>query len=253
MYGKIHQSFFDSSINDADPMTRLVFIGMVTLSDQSGKLDITRESLSRRLNLPKQDVDHAIDVLSAPDDLSRSPELDGRRIVPVDPARSWGWVVVNKSIYRHTREEERREQAAERKRQQRARERSAGKTSEKEESKETDTDTYTGHHARSRSSHALSRSERDSLFEDTWERVPRKFGKKLARRAFEARVKTAEDAAQVARGVENYREKVRLEGTTHKYTLYGSTLLSDIDDYIALDFSSMRPPDREEGPGGVAI
>ena len=249
MYGKVHGSFFDSSINDTDPVTRLVFIGMIVLSDQHGKLDVTRESLSRRLNIDRESIDRAITVLSSPDELSRSPDRDGRRIVPIDD-RSWGWYVVNKPTYRHTRDEELRQQAAERKRRQRERERESNGLA-KEESKTTDT--YTGHHAASRSSHALSRFDRDELFGHVWSKVPRKEGRKLARRYFEERVNSAEDAAEIVRGVENYAEQVRLDCTTRRYTLKGSTLLNNIDDYINLDLRELRPAERPEGLQGVAL
>src|SRR5689334_12435260 len=100
MFGKIHGSFFDSSINDTDPITRLVFIASIVLSDRDGRLDITRQALARRVNLSAEDIDHAIGILTQPDQLSRSKHHDGRRLVPIDPERSWGWIVVNKSQYR---------------------------------------------------------------------------------------------------------------------------------------------------------
>lgn len=50
-------------------------------------------------------------VLESPDDESRSPEEQGRRIVRLDEHRAWGWCVVNYCKYRAIRDEDdRREQ-----------------------------------------------------------------------------------------------------------------------------------------------
>lgn len=53
----------------------------------------------------------AINTLEAPDPESRSPEMEGRRIIPVDEHRAWGWQIVNYSKYRAIRnDDDRREQ-----------------------------------------------------------------------------------------------------------------------------------------------
>lgn len=59
-YGRVHSGFFDSSICEADIATRLVFIAMIVLSDRFGRIDVTREALARRINVPlEEDVNRA--------------------------------------------------------------------------------------------------------------------------------------------------------------------------------------------------
>jgi hypothetical protein len=150
MYGKIHQSFFGSSIVETDLETRFVFIAMIVLSDANGRLDVTRHAFARQINAPLEIVDKAIAVLAAPDELSRSPEHEGRRIIPIDAGRNWGWIVVNKAAYREASDDERHEHQQEqwRKRQRRHREKKKRAsppptTSPTDSDTHTDSDTYT--------------------------------------------------------------------------------------------------------------
>jgi hypothetical protein len=130
MYGKIFLQIFDSSIAE-DYLVRLVFQDLVVLSDSSGAVDMTVAAISRRTNVPREIVEHAISVLSQPDRASRSGAEDGRRIVPLDSHRDWGWHIVNYAHYRGvTDEESRRAYFRDRKRQERERKR-AGKPGKK--------------------------------------------------------------------------------------------------------------------------
>ena len=108
MFGKIFEQIFDSSIIE-DRDVAYVFMSMIILSDEDGTLDITRPALARRINVDADTLDRALEVLEAPDPLSRSPEMDGRRIAQLDDHRAWGWFVVNKKVYakRCSREEKR--------------------------------------------------------------------------------------------------------------------------------------------------
>jgi hypothetical protein len=122
VYGKIFEQFFDSSVMEESVVTRYVFMGLITLSDQTGRIDVTRAALARRLNVSLMEIDEAIGQLSKEDPRSRSREWDGRRIIPIDEDRNWGWIVVNKDTYQFRKDlEEEREKARERKRQQRSR------------------------------------------------------------------------------------------------------------------------------------
>ncbi|HOX21827.1 MAG TPA: hypothetical protein PLL10_00055 [Elusimicrobiales bacterium] len=108
MFGKIFEQIFDSSIIE-DRDAAYVFMSLIILSDEDGTLDITRPALARRINVPPELLDRALDVLEKPDPNSRSAEMDGRRIARLDDHRDWGWFVVNKREYakRCTREEKR--------------------------------------------------------------------------------------------------------------------------------------------------
>lgn len=277
-YGRIHAAFFDSSINDAEPETRLVFIAMIVLSDRHGRIDVTRAALARRLNLAPAAIDRAIDVLSAPDTLSRTPDHDGRRIIPLDGARSWGWQVVNKEQYRGgdtVDAEEARLQSRDRKRRQREREKngvpeSSSSRSSNTKDKDTPGVTVTGGHAASQPRHAASHTERDT-FERLWLLVPRKEGKNEARKHFAAFLagtcKADPDksyagnldrlAADVETAIRTYAAKVKAEVTESRYIKHGASLIYNFQDYVAY-----QPPTllrqrggepRPEGLQGVVL
>jgi hypothetical protein len=82
---------------------------------------MTSGAIARRTNVPVEIVNRGIERLSSPDLESRSPEEEGRRIVLLDPHRSWGWRIVNYEQYRNIRDDEaRKEYFREHKRMQRA-------------------------------------------------------------------------------------------------------------------------------------
>jgi hypothetical protein len=275
-YGRIHAGFFDSSINDADPETRLVFIAMVVLSDHHGRIDITRASLSRRVNVSPAVVDHAVDVLSSPDAASRTPDHEGRRIVPLDPSRSWGWQVVNKAQYRGGETvdaEEVREQDRVRKQRQRDKERSSSTTTfspSRINTKDKDTPgvTVTGGHGASRSRHIESQENRDSeAFERLWKLVPRKEGRNDALKHFDAFLSGRCSAdpqktysgnldllvSDLEKAITNYAQQVTTDGTARRYVKQGSTLFYNFRDYIHIEASNGRGAPRPEGLQGVAL
>lgn len=245
-YGKIHESFFNSSIVETDLETRFIFIAMIVLSDKDGRLDVTRPALARRINVPVETIDRAIEALSSPDELSRTADSDGRRIVPIDPARTWGWIVLNKTIYRHSSEEEQREQSKERKRRQREREREgSGADTPPLDSPSTDeqipdeqishTDVTVGHgmSRKERDTAARERQQqRESLFDERWATYPKKEGRIDARRYFLASVKNEEDLRRFDVALKNYLLKLQTEKTTREFTKNGSTFFRNWQDYV---------------------
>lgn len=78
---------------------------LIVLADKAGQVDMTLESIARRTNIPKELISEAIQKLCQPDLESRSKEQGGRRLIPIDPERSWGWVIVNYAMYRGIRDE----------------------------------------------------------------------------------------------------------------------------------------------------
>ncbi len=273
-YGRIHRTFFDSSICETDVTTRLVFIAMIVLSDRHGRLDVTRQALARRINVPIEDVDRAIKTLSSPDPSSRTPDHDGRRIVALDPERSWGWQVVNKEQYRSGDTvdiEEVREQNRDRKRLQRSRERSSSPSSSSRttnlENTYTPGVTVTAGHAASQAGHVESRPKRDAeAFERLWKLVPRREGKNDARKHFNAFLTGSckadpqktyrEDLDRLTRDLEaairNYVRQV--EGKDPQYVKHGSTLFYNFQDYIEAPAIQPRASaQRPEGLQGVEV
>jgi hypothetical protein len=91
MFVKVFSQIFDSSIAENYEL-RHFFEDMLKLADIDGVVDMTPEAISRRINLPFEKVVEFLAELMKPDEKSRSPEHDGRRIIPLDSHRDWVWV-----------------------------------------------------------------------------------------------------------------------------------------------------------------
>lgn len=102
MYAKIFTQIFDSSIAD-NWKHRHVFEDLLKLADKNGVVDMTPEAICSRTRMPAKMINDALIDLSKPDLRSRSKEEEGRRLVLVDPSRSWGWRIVNYRKYREMR------------------------------------------------------------------------------------------------------------------------------------------------------
>jgi hypothetical protein len=111
MYGKIFAQMYDGTLARKGPWQALVtFQQFIVLSNKRGEVDMTADAISRRTTLPLEIIEEGIKHLLEPDSESRTPDLDGRRIVPLSEARPWGWRIVNYEHYNKIRsEEERRE------------------------------------------------------------------------------------------------------------------------------------------------
>ncbi len=128
MYAKVFTQIFDSSIAE-NYRHRHVFEDLLKLADKDGCVDMTAEAISRRANCPLDEVKEAIKSLMSPDDRSRSHEQEGRRLVPIDSRRDWGWVIVNYQHYRAIQDAETlREKWRNSKAAQRAREKTKAKS-----------------------------------------------------------------------------------------------------------------------------
>ncbi len=107
MFAKVFEQIFDSSIA-TDYTVRHMFIDMLILADPTGAVDMTLDAISRRTNVPPETVKRCIDELCQPDVTSRSPLEDGKRLIPLDSHRDWGWKIVNYQHYRKIRDQEAR-------------------------------------------------------------------------------------------------------------------------------------------------
>jgi uncharacterized protein YdaU (DUF1376 family) len=68
---------------------------------------------------------------------------------------------------------------------------------------------------------------RDLLFAACWSEYPRKRGVTIARRHFNAQVKSRVDVAALQSAIRNYRREVELLGRDDQHTLHGSTFFND--------------------------
>ena len=111
MYGKLFEQMYDGTLATKGPWQALVtFQQLIILADRNGEVDMTPEAISRRTTIPLEIIEHGIKALEEPDGDSRSPDLEGRRIVRLSDSRVWGWQLVNYGKYRAIRsQEERRE------------------------------------------------------------------------------------------------------------------------------------------------
>jgi len=99
MYGKLFESMFDGTLSESWEAL-IVFQQMIILSDANGVVDVTPSALHRRTGIPLDVIKKGIEVLESPDDASRTPSEEGRRIVRVSSDRAWGWRIVNHAYYR---------------------------------------------------------------------------------------------------------------------------------------------------------
>lgn len=95
-YTKLFSSIIASTIWRAPNETRLVWITMLALADRHGVVEASIPGLA---DLARVSVDRcrvALVELAAPDPDSRTPDLEGRRIMPIDG----GWSIVNHHKFR---------------------------------------------------------------------------------------------------------------------------------------------------------
>ena len=104
IYVPIADSFFESSIMRESLPVRFVMLALIRLGLRAGAdgvIDVDLVVFAASLFMPVEDVEQAIKRLMEPDPNSGCPDEEGRRIVPVDPARPMrGWRLVNWSKYR---------------------------------------------------------------------------------------------------------------------------------------------------------
>lgn len=149
MYGKLFSSLYQGTLRGC-PDEILVFTNLIAHADMHGIVDKHWRSIAEETGLDVDRVKAAIVNLEAPDPESRSPEMEGRRIVPMDEHRAWGWQIVNHGKYRSIKnEDDRREQNRIAQQKWRDKQRNGDKPSvstrkhDKPSSAHTDTDTDT--------------------------------------------------------------------------------------------------------------
>jgi len=107
MFAKVFEQIYDSSIAE-DYNCRRMFMDLLVLSDPTGCVDMTLEAIARRTNVPFAEVVKYVTQLCEADPKSRSKLEEGKRLVPLDKNRDWGWKIVNYQHYRKLKDEEAR-------------------------------------------------------------------------------------------------------------------------------------------------
>ncbi|MGN6312880.1 MAG: hypothetical protein ACTHMO_03860 [Rhodanobacteraceae bacterium] len=110
MYTKVFRSIYDGTL--ADNWQALVtFQQMLILCDRDGIVDMTVAAIHRTTGIPIEILQKGVDLLEQPDPGSRTPTMEGRRIVRLDEHRPWGWKLVNYEYYRSLQSKEDKKEA----------------------------------------------------------------------------------------------------------------------------------------------
>lgn len=98
-YTPVFDTVFDGTLCGQWP-TLPVWLTILPLADWRGHIDMTLQAIAVRTGWPLDLLRQGIAELCKPDPYSRSKAEEGRRLIPIDPARNWGWRVVNIEVYR---------------------------------------------------------------------------------------------------------------------------------------------------------
>lgn len=102
-FAKLDEGITKSSIWSEPLHVRVVWISFLAEKDESGFVAASRSGMIRICNVTPEQFDDAEKILSSPDEDSRTPDYEGRRIAKVDG----GWIVLNHEKYRLPENEKR--------------------------------------------------------------------------------------------------------------------------------------------------
>jgi len=120
VYGKIFSKMYEGTLY-GQWEALVTFQQMIVLCDADGMIDMTPQAIASRTSIPLRIIKKGIEVLEAPDQHSRTPDQEGRRIERIDAHRPWGWHLVNHAKYMSMQDADMvREQTRERVRRHRA-------------------------------------------------------------------------------------------------------------------------------------
>jgi len=120
VYGKIFSKMYEGTLY-GQWEALVTFQQMIVLCDADGMIDMTPQAIASRTSIPLRIIKKGIEVLEAPDQHSRTPDQEGRRIERIDAHRPWGWHLVNHAKYMAMQDADMvREQTRERVRRHRA-------------------------------------------------------------------------------------------------------------------------------------
>ena len=95
-YTKLFHSILASTIWLANDKTRIVWITLLAMADKNGIAEGSVPGIASFARVSLKDCQRALTELQAPDEHSRTPDHDGRRIAPVDG----GFQILNHAKYR---------------------------------------------------------------------------------------------------------------------------------------------------------
>lgn len=98
-YTPVFDSVFEGSLCGKYPETA-AWLFLLALADKNGHVDKSPTFISAVTGMPVDVLERCIGEFCEPDEKSRTPDSDGRRLIPLDPERPWGWLIVNHGKYR---------------------------------------------------------------------------------------------------------------------------------------------------------
>lgn len=98
-YTPVFESIYTGTLYGRWPAAA-VWASLLPLFDRNGNLDMSLEALCGMTGWPRDLLEQGIRQLMEPDQHSRTKGHDGRRMILLDPERSWGWKCVNHGFYR---------------------------------------------------------------------------------------------------------------------------------------------------------
>lgn len=110
-YTKLFGSILDSTVWDLPHATVRVWVTLLAMADRHGEVQAAVPGLAHRARVTLEETKAALSAFLSPDEYSRTPDQEGRRIEPIDG----GWRLVNHEKYRRLMaDEDRKAKAAER-------------------------------------------------------------------------------------------------------------------------------------------
>lgn len=95
-YTKLFSSIITSTIWMEDDKTRILWITLLAMVDQHGEVYSSVPGLARVAGMSVGEAVAALEKLLGPDEYSRTPDYEGRRIAPIEG----GWELLNHAKYR---------------------------------------------------------------------------------------------------------------------------------------------------------
>ena len=77
-----------------------VWATLLPLIDKHGHIDMSIQAIAGMTGWPIDLLEKGIQQLMEPDPNSRTEGHEGRRLIPIDPNRPWGWIAVNHGKYK---------------------------------------------------------------------------------------------------------------------------------------------------------
>ncbi len=102
MFIKLFTQILDSSIADNRPL-RHFFTDLLLCANGDGNVVMTDAAIARRIGATVAEVQEGLAELQKPDPFSKTPDFEGRRIIPLD-GTGYGWHIINFETYRAMRD-----------------------------------------------------------------------------------------------------------------------------------------------------